>query len=117
MILRVVRTVIAPGREADYWAWSAEILALWDEAGIRRAGGPYSMRAPGGEEVGVWLTVHESEEQARSEFQSLYAEGRGSDLIALRPPLVASTTTDLAVDWDPSSGPPPPPPSWLPPAP
>lgn len=100
MLLRVVRVTIAPGREADYWAWSRDILRLWDEHGVRRAGGPYAGRGAGGEHTATWLTVHESEEQAREEFRSMYSGGRGQELIALRPPLVANTTSDHYPDWD-----------------
>jgi hypothetical protein len=48
----------------------------------------------------VWLTVHESEEQARQQFAELYAGGRGKELIALRPPLVAETTGGSWAPWD-----------------
>ncbi len=111
MHLRVVRVTIAPGKTEAYWAWSAEILKLWDEAGVVRAGGPYATKGPSGEDVGVWLTVHESEEQAGKQFQGLYEAGRGKELIALRPPLVAETTGGSFAPWD-GAGSAPLAPSW-----
>ncbi len=104
MYLRVVRVTIAPGKTEAYWAWAREILQLWDAAGVVRAGGPYAATGTAGEDVGVWLTVHESEEQASQQFRELYATGRGKELIALRPPLVAETTGGSYASWDGDGG-------------
>ena len=111
MHLRVVRVTIAPGRTEAYWAWSRDILELWDEAGVVRAGGPYAATGANGEDIGIWLTVHDSEQQAREQFQALYSAGRGKELIALRPPLVAETTGGSFGQWD-GRGDAPQAPSW-----
>jgi len=58
MQLRAVRVTIAPGKTTDYWAWAREIVALWDEHGIVRAGGPYALKGPDGEDVALWLSLH-----------------------------------------------------------
>ena len=100
MYLRVVRATIAPGMTEAYWAWAKRILDLWDAAGVRRAGGPYAAKGSAGEDVGVWLTLHETEAAMRDEFRRLYADGAGRDLIAERPPLVAHTTVESYPDWD-----------------
>ena len=102
----MVRATIAPGKTAAYWAWAKQILELWDAAGVRRAGGPYAAKGADGEEIGLWLTLHETEEEMLTEFQRLYADGRGKELIAERPPLVAHTAVETYPDWD-TSGPPP----------
>ena len=111
MYLRCVRVTIAPGRRNDYWAWAKEILGLWEDHGVRRAGGPYSLTGAAGEDIGLWLTVHDSEQQAREQFQALYSAGRGKELIALRPPLVAETTGGSFGQWD-GRGDAPQAPSW-----
>ncbi|MFN0146031.1 MAG: hypothetical protein ACKVT1_05940 [Dehalococcoidia bacterium] len=106
MYLRVVRATIAPGMTDAYWAWAKRILDLWDAAGVRRAGGPYAATNAAGEDAGIWLTIHETEAEMRDEFQRLYADGPGRELIAERPPLVAHTEVETYADWD-VSGPPP----------
>ncbi len=111
MYLRVVRARIAEGMTEAYWAWAREILALWDERGVRRAGGPYAAKDEEARDIAVWLTVHDSEEEMRDEFRLLYAEGEGKTLIERRPPLVAETTGSAHAAWD-SAGPRPPPPEW-----
>lgn len=113
MQLRAVRVTIAPGKTTDYWAWAREIVALWDEHGIVRAGGPYALKGPHGEDVALWLSLHGPADDVRAEFQKLYAAGRGAELIAQRPPLVADTVTTLHPDWDGAAGSEPPaPPAW-----
>ena len=111
MQLRTVRVTIAPGQTATYWAWARESVALWDAHGIRRAGGPYAFKGPDGEDVALWITVHDDGGDVREEFREMYSSGRGKDLIEQRPPLVAETTSTLSNDWD-IEGPPPPPPAW-----
>ena len=113
MLLRVVRVTIAPGKAGAYWSWAKDIVRLWDEAGVRRAGGPYALKGARGEDVALWLTVHESEEQMRLEFQQLYSAGRGKALIDVRPELVAETQGSAFGEWQPGdSSAPPPPPEW-----
>jgi hypothetical protein len=101
MHLRIVNVTIAPGKTGDYWDWAAEIIALWDRHGIRRAGGPYRMANSRGQDVGIWLTVHDSAEAGRDEFARMYATEEGKALIARRPPLVADTTFSTGEDWSP----------------
>jgi hypothetical protein len=113
MQLRTVRVTIAPGKTGDYWAWARDIVALWDAHGIKRAGGPYALKGPAGEDVALWLTVHDDESEIRGEFQAMYAGGRGKELIELRPPLVSETTSSLSEDWNPADGSgPPTAPAW-----
>jgi hypothetical protein len=113
MQLRTVRVTIAPGKTADYWAWARDIVALWDAHGIRRAGGPYAFKGASGEDVALWLTVHDDESEIRGEFQAMYSTGRGKELIELRPPLVSETTSSLCKDWDAADGSSAPPtPAW-----
>jgi hypothetical protein len=109
MLLRVVRVTVAPGKHGEYWSWAKEIVELWDSAGVRRAGGPFSSAGPAGEDIANWLTFHESEDQAREEFRALYSTVRGAELIARRPPLVSDTVTVTFPAWD-GAGPPPLPP-------
>jgi len=111
MYLRLVRTVIAPGMADAYWKWSREILDLWDEHGVLRAGGPYATTGPGGEGVAVWLSLHDSEEQMREQFRVMYSEGRGRELIGRRPALVSATTEGWYPEWD-TDGPALLPPAW-----
>jgi hypothetical protein len=110
MQVRAVRVTIAPGKTEAYWAWAKEIVALWDAHGIKRAGGPYAFKGPGGEDVALWLTVHDGDD-IRGEFTDMYSSGRGKELIEQRPPLVSETTSTLSDDWD-LSAPPPAPPAW-----
>jgi hypothetical protein len=99
MYLRIIRTTIERGQEAAYWAWSRDILDLWDAHGIVRAGGPYVTKSGDGYEVALWLTVHKDPESARSDFREMYATPRGMELIAQRPALVARTDASLHGDW------------------
>ena len=113
VFLRVVRVTIAEGKTEAYWTWSKDIVRLWDEAGVKRAGGPYAMKGERGEDVALWLTVHDNEEQMRSEFQELYGSGWGKELIEVRPGLVAETQGSAIPDWNPLDGAAPPaPPRW-----
>jgi hypothetical protein len=111
MQLRAVRVTIAPGKSDDYWAWAKEIVALWDAHNVVRAGGPYRLTGPGGEDVALWLTVHANEDDVRNEFTTMYSSGRGKELIEQRPPLVAETTSTLSEHWD-LAGEPPAAPAW-----
>jgi hypothetical protein len=111
MQLRGVRVTIAPGKSDEYWAWAKEIVALWDAHGVKRAGGPYRLRGPAGEDVALWLTVHGEDDDIRDEFQRMYSAGRGKELIEQRPPLVSETTSTLSEHWD-LGGDPPAAPSW-----
>ncbi|MFN0096618.1 MAG: hypothetical protein ACKVVT_17820 [Dehalococcoidia bacterium] len=104
MLLRVVTVTIAEGQEAPYWAWSREVLALWDARGVVRAGGPYAATGASGESLGVWLTVHPGEDEMRDEFTRLYADDPGRALMQRRPPLVASTLMTVYAEWDPDRG-------------
>ena len=99
MILRAVYVNIAPGRTDDYWAWTREILALWDAHGIRRHGGPYRGHSDGSD-TAVWLTLHESDEDAREEFRVMYSTDEGRELLARRPPLVEETTMATYTAFD-----------------
>ena len=112
MILRSVRVTIAPGKYDAYWSWAEDIVALWDAGGVRRAGGPYNLTGPGGENVALWLTVHESEEQARDEFTALYSSGRGKELIEARPALVSASESAAYTEWTPGAGDRPQAPDW-----
>mgnify|MGYP002864676981 FL=1 len=91
MILRAVYVKIEPGRTDDYWAWANDILALWDEHGIQRHGGPYKGKGANGEDTAVWLTLHHSEQAAHDEFRAMYTTPAGRALLDARPPLVADT--------------------------
>lgn len=112
MILRSVRVTIASGQYDAYWAWSRDIVELWDEGGVVRAGGPYALSGTGGLQVALWLSVHETEEEARTQFQSLYAFGRGKELIEQRPALVSATESSTFTDWMPTVAAPPTAPAW-----
>lgn len=112
MILRAVKVTIAPGQSDAYWSWARDIVALWDEGGIRRAGGPYDLSGASGESIALWLTVHESEEAARTAFQSLYSSGRGKELIEQRPNLVSATDVTTYTEWQPDRGAPSTAPAW-----
>ena len=92
------------GKAAAYWAWSAEVVALWDANGVVRAGGPYASTSASGEDLAVWLTVHRSEDEMRAEFTRLYADGPGRALMARRPALVANTIVGVFGPWDPARG-------------
>jgi hypothetical protein len=100
MYLRIVRVTIAPGKTEAYWAWAREVLDLWDENGVRRAGGPFAGKGAAGEDIATWLTVHQGEAEAQTEYQVMYAAGRGREIISRRPPLVAETVTSLHGDWE-----------------
>ncbi|MFN0095515.1 MAG: hypothetical protein ACKVVT_12170 [Dehalococcoidia bacterium] len=104
MFLRVVTVTIASGQEDAYWAWSREVLALWDARGVVRAGGPYAAAGAEGESLAIWLTVHASEAEMRDEFTRLYADDPGAALMARRPPLVANTLMSTYAPWDPDRG-------------
>ena len=112
MILRSVTVTIAPGKTEAYWAWAKDIVDLWDSHGVKRAGGPYRWRSADGKEMALWLTVHESEDEIAGEFQRMYSEGRGRELIEQRPPLVEHTDSGAFTQWDMGSGEAPPPPAW-----
>ena len=112
MILRSVKVTIAGGQYDAYWSWSREILKLSEKGGIRRAGGPYSYSGPNGEQVALWLSVHESESDASSEFKALYASGLGRELILKRPDMVSASETATYSDWSEDEGVPPAPPEW-----
>ncbi len=103
MLLRVVTVTIAKGQEPAYWAWAREVLDYWDERGVKRAGGPYLERAEDGREVATWLTLHDDGAEIAAEFRTLYAEGRGKELIERRPPLVESTTGAVFPEWEQSA--------------
>jgi hypothetical protein len=108
-----VKVTIAPGKTDAYWEWAREIVALWDANGVVRAGGPYALKGPGGEDVALWLTVHGPGDDVREEFQRLYATEPGKGLIERRPPLVADTVSTLHPAWDPAPGvAPPAAPAW-----
>lgn len=109
MILRSVRVTLAPGKTEEYWAWAREILDLWDAHGVKRAGGPYAMSNPDGADVALWLTVHNSEEEVAPLFRGIYSEGRGAELIALRPAMVSESVTTVLENWIPTFGDEPPP--------
>lgn len=102
--MRVVRVTIADGKTEAYWVWAKDIVRLWDEGGVRRAGGPYALKGDRGEDVALWLTVHDTEEQMRSEFQQLYGSGWGKELIDVRPGLVKETQGSAMPDWNPLDG-------------
>ncbi len=104
VILRAVTVTIAPGQSDAYWSWAHDIVALWNECGIRRAGGPYELSGSSGESIALWLTVHETPEDARTAFESLYSSGRGQELIERRPSLAAATYVATYDDWQPDMG-------------
>ncbi len=108
MILRSVRVTLAPGKTEEYWEWAKDILALWDAHGVVRAGGPYAMKNPDGADVAIWLTVHNSEEEVTPLFRGIYGEGRGKELIALRPAMVSDSVTTVLENWISTFGEPPP---------
>lgn len=108
MYLRVVTVTIAPGKVEAYWAWAKEVIDLWDEAGVVRAGGPYRGSGAAGEALAIWLTLHASEEDIRGEFERLYASGRGRELMQERPALVAATSGEVHAPWRPAAAAPPP---------
>ena len=99
MILRAVYVTIAPERNDDYWAWTREILALWDQHGIRRHGGPFRGLGEAGDQA-VWLTLHDSEEAALNEFREMYQTTEGRALLERRPPLVSETTVANYMAFD-----------------
>ena len=111
MILRSVTVTIAPGKTEAYWAWAKEIIDLWDSHGVVRAGGPYRWSGAEGKEMALWLTVHESKDEIANEFRTLYAGGRGRELIEQRPPLVEHTDSATFSQWD-TRAEAPPPPAW-----
>lgn len=92
MILRAVFVTIAPGQTEAYWAWSREILVLWDQHGVRRHGGPFRGTGPDGEDTGLWLTLHDSQESATEEFRQVYSTAEGRELLDRRGALVSDTT-------------------------
>jgi len=94
MILRAVFVTIAPGQTDAYWAWAAEILALWEQHGIRRHGGPFRGKGPNGEDTGLWLTLHDSEQTAIDEFREMYAAPDSRALLDRRSKLVTDTTLE-----------------------
>ena len=100
MFLRAVTVTIAPGQTGAYWAWAREILDLWDRHGVQRPGGPYRGTGPHGEDTALWLTLHPSRDDIENEFRTLYAGGRGKELIEQRPALVAGTTWAVYTPWD-----------------
>ncbi|OAI40574.1 hypothetical protein AYO38_05735 [bacterium SCGC AG-212-C10] len=100
MYLRIVRTTIAPGQSEAYWAWSRDILDLWDAHHIRRAGGPFVTTDAAGDEIAIWTTVHDTAEEMTTEFRSMYSTDRGKELIAQRPPLVKATAVSSYPTWD-----------------
>ena len=104
MFLRSVTVTIAPGKTEAYWEWAKEIVDLWDSHHVTRAGGPYRWRAADGKEMALWLTVHENEDEIANEFRTLYAEGRGRELIEQRPPLVEHTDSAVFSEWDRAAG-------------
>lgn len=112
MFLRAVTVTIAPGKTEAYWEWAKQIVDLWDSHGVVRAGGPYRWQTAAGREMALWLTVHETEEEIAGEFRTLYAEGRGKELIEQRPPLVEHTDSAIYREWDLAAGPALAPPSW-----
>ncbi len=112
MILRSVKVTIAEGQFDAYWLWSRDILKLWDEGGVRRAGGPYVLSGSDGERIALWLSVHESEAEASSQFKALYAEGRGKELIMKRPALVSASESLAYAEWAADDAGPPEAPSW-----
>ncbi len=112
MILRTVKVTIEEGQYDAYWSWSRDILKLWDEGGVRRAGGPYALSGPDGEHIALWLSVHASEAEATSQFKALYADGRGRELILKRPALVSASESLTYGDWAADDSSPPAAPTW-----
>ena len=107
MYLRTVRVVLNEGKYGEYWAWAKDIVDLWDDANVIRAGGPYQAADPEGQHVALWVTVHNTEEECAELFRELYATPQGTALIAKRPPLVKETTTAAFHEWDRSQPAPP----------
>lgn len=101
MILRAVHVTLAPAQQDAYWAWTREILALWDAHGIRRHGGPFKGQDSDGKDTAMWLTLHESEQQAADEFRNMYSTPAGRELLERRPALVSETTL---VNYSPFDG-------------
>lgn len=107
MYLRTVRVTLNDGKFDEYWAWAKEIVDLWDSASVIRAGGPYKFTDPAGQNVALWITVHNTEEECQKLFADLYKTPEGARLIGLRPPLVKETETRAFHEWDRSQPAPP----------
>lgn len=100
MYLRTVRVTLNEGKFDEYWEWAKEIVTLWDGARVIRAGGPYKFKDASDQDVALWITVHNTEEECRQLFADLYQTPEGARLISLRPPLVKETETRAFHEWD-----------------
>jgi len=99
MVYRVVTVTIQPGKTEEYWEWSREIVQLWHEVGVNTLG-IFQAKGEEGQDLAIWITTHESEEEAQQQFGQMYGTDKGQELIAQRPPLVADTRTMWMQLWE-----------------
>ena len=99
MIYRVVTVTIQPSKKEEYWQWGREIVQLWNEARVNVLG-IFQATGEEGQDLAIWITVHRSEGEAQELFQQMYANDKGGEVIARRPPLVADTEIMWMQPWE-----------------
>lgn len=99
MIYRILTVTIQQAKHFEYWRWAKDVLDVWQDYGVKIMAA-FQATGPAGEDLGIFITEHESEEEARSRFREIYGVGRGKELAEMSPSLIAETKTQFAKPWD-----------------